>query len=274
MDSRTVPPGVDPTRPSAGRLYDFFLNGEHHLPVDEEAAREILNKVPETHYLANANRFFLQRAAAAIARAGVRQFIDIGAGIPTQFNTHEVVHIIEPDATVVYVDNDPMVLTHAKDILRRTREKNVTYVDGDIRDPASILENPEVHARIDFNSPVGYLHVAIWHFVPDELDPWRLVRQYMDAVPSGSYLALSHFTADGQRPDKVQKFRDIYRNTTTPACHRTIKDIARFFDGLDFLPPYDDAEPGLSFIDKWGSKNPDEVDPAHTWGPCGVARKP
>ncbi|MBO0884090.1 MAG: SAM-dependent methyltransferase, partial [Mycobacterium sp.] len=116
MDSQPtpepLPPGVDPNTPSTGRIYDFLLNGRHYLPVDQEAARRVLDKVPEAHYMANANRVFLQRAAAAIVRAGVRQFIDIGAGIPTQWNTHEVVHVVDPQAKVVYVDNDPMVLAH------------------------------------------------------------------------------------------------------------------------------------------------------------------
>lgn len=268
-----LPPGVDPTTPSTGRIYQYFLNGRHYLPVDEQAARNLLNKVPEFHYVANANRVFLQRAAGVIARAGVRQFIDIGAGIPSQWNTHEVVQVVEPDAKVVYVDNDPMVLAHSQELLRRSGETNVIYVEGDISNPASIIENPEVRANIDFTQPVGYMHVAVWHFVPDGADPWARVSQYMNAVPSGSYLALSHITAEGQDPGKVQRFKDVYKNSTAPLNFRTLDEIERLFEGLEFLAAYEGVGPGLSFIDKWGSKNPGEVDPAHTWGACGVGRK-
>src|SRR3569833_286104 len=277
MDSHAtqvpLPPGVDPTTPSTGRMYDYFLNGRHYLPVDEEAARNVLRKVPEAHYMANANRVFLQRAAGTIARTGVRQFIDIGAGIPTQWNTHEVVQVVDPDAKVVYVDNVPVVLDHSKELLRHSGEKNVIYVDGDISDPDSILESPEVRANIDFSEPVGYMHIAIWHFVSNGADPWALVRRYLNAVPSGSYLALSHVAADGQDPDKVQRFIDVYKGATAPLHFRTKDEISRFFEGLEYLSPYEGAEPGISFVDKWGSKNPNEVDPSHTWLPCGVGRK-
>jgi acetyl-CoA carboxylase carboxyltransferase component len=116
--------------------------------------------------------------------------------------------------------------------------------------------------------------VGVWHFVSDDADPWRLVRHYLDAVPSGSYLALSHVTADGQRPDRVQRFKDVYSAASENLHFRTHEQIDHLFDGLEFLPPYEGAEPGLSYVDVWGSKNPDEVDPAHTWLPAGVARKP
>lgn len=268
-----VPSGVDPTVPSVGRIYDYFLNGRYHLPVDVEAAERVREMVPEAYYLAHANRGFLQRAAGRIAREGVTQFIDIGAGIPTQWNTHEVVHTVNPDAVVVYVDNDPLILQEAAEMLRRRGEKNAIYISGDIREPAGILDHPEVKRLIDFDRPIGYMHVAIWHCVGPEDAPYGLMKQYLDAVVSGSYLALSHSTTDGQRPEKVQRLREVY--AATPGGNfRTWDEIDRFFDGLEYLPPYEGAEPGLSYCDLWGSKNPNEVDPAHTWLPAGVARKP
>ncbi|MBO2447716.1 SAM-dependent methyltransferase [Actinomadura barringtoniae] len=272
--SRTRTSNVDPNVPSSGRIYDFLLNGRDHYPADKAAARKVLERVPEAHYMAHANRVFLQRAAGRIARAGVRQFIDIGSGIPTAWNTHEVVQVVDPQARVVYVDNDPVVLEMSQEILSRNGESNAVYVDADVREPDSILTNPAVRDLIDFDQPVGYMHIAIWHFAADEYDPWGLVTRYLDAVPSGSYLALSHVTSDDQKPDKVQRFKDVYANTPSGVHFRTREEINRFFTGLEFLPPYEGAEPALSFVDKWGSKNPNVVDPSHTWLPCGVARKP
>jgi hypothetical protein len=269
-----VPPGVDPTVPSVGRMYDYFLNGRYHLPVDVEAAERVRELVPEVHYMAHANRGFLQRAAGRMAREGITQFIDIGAGIPTQWNTHEVVHTVNPDAIVIYVDNDPLVLQEATEMLYRRGEQNAIYISGDICDPPGILDHPEVKRLIDFDRPVGYMHVSIWSSVHPEKDPYGLMKQYLDAVVSGSYLALSHSTADGQRPEKVQRIREVYSATRPGANFRTWDEIDRFFDGLEYLPPYKGAEPGLSYCDLWGSKNPNEVDPAHTWMPAGVARKP
>jgi hypothetical protein len=270
-----APPEVDSTKPSVGRLYDYYLNGRYHFQVDRDAAERIRAKIPEVHYMAHANRGFLQRAAGFMARAGLRQFIDIGAGLPTQWNSHEVVHTVDPDAVVVYVDNDPGVLAESTAMLAARGEKNAIYVAGDIREPASILDSAEVRALIDFTQPVAYIHAAVWHFVPPEADPHGLMRQYIGAVPSGSYVALSHVTADGQQPEKVQNFLDVYASSNANLAFRTIPEIKQLFDGLDFEPPYEGARSGLSFCDLWGSKNPDGVrtEPSHTWLAAGVARK-
>ncbi|MEU9019257.1 SAM-dependent methyltransferase [Actinomadura sp. NPDC048394] len=264
----------DPGVPTPGRMYDFFLNGRDHYPADREAALKVLEKIPEAHYMAHANRVFLQRAAGVIARAGVRQFIDVGSGIPTAWNTHEVVHTVNPDAKIVYVDNDPVVLEESREILRKRGETNAIYVDGDVRNPESILQHPEVRDLIDFTQPVGYMHIAIWHFVGDEYNPPGLIRQYMEAVPPGSYLALSHVTADKQDAQKVARFKEVYSNTPSGLHFRTIAEIARFFTGLNYVAPRDGVEADISYVDLWGSKNPSEVDPSHTWLPCGVACKP
>jgi hypothetical protein len=269
-----LPPGVDPTVPSVGRMYDYFLNGRYHLPVDVEAAERVRQVIPEAYYMIHSNRGFLQRAAGRIAREGITQFIDIGAGIPTQWNTHEVVHTVNPEAIIVYVDNDPLVIHESTEILRRRGETKAIYIEGDIRDPEGILNHPDVRKHIEFSRPIGYIHAMVWHFVSRDLDAYALMRRYLDAVVSGSYLALSHATADGQRPDKIRQLYEIYAKTNAHGDFRTWEEIDKFFDGLEYLPPYEGAEPGLSYCDKWGSKNPDEVDPAHTWVPAGVARKP
>jgi hypothetical protein len=258
---------------SAGRIYDYFLNGRHHTPADEKAARQLQEKIPELHYMAQANRIFLQRAAGVMARSGIKQFIDLGSGICTAWNTHEVAQVVHPDAKVVYVDNDPVVVGLSRELLRRKAERNVAFVDADITDPASVLGASEVQGLIDFSQPVGYIHVAIWHFVPNELDPWGLVRTYLDAVPTGSHLALSHVTADGQPSDKLERFDEVYANVNVKLRFRSRTEIDRFFTGLEYLPPYDGAQPGLSHVDVWGSNKGSIIDPSHTWIPAGVARK-
>ncbi|MFD0856080.1 SAM-dependent methyltransferase [Actinomadura adrarensis] len=274
MDGTPHATTPDSERPSPGRIYDWFLNGNDHTAADEKAARMLHEKIPELYYMAQANRVFLQRAAGVIARAGIRQFIDLGSGIPTAWNTHEIVQVVDPDARVVYVDNDPVVIEMSREMLRRRGEKNVAYIDGDIQDPDAILNHPDVRRNIDFSKPVGHMHIAIWHFVPDQLDPWALLRRYLDSSPSGSHLALTHITADGQREEKVKRFYEVYANATAQLRMRTVRSIDRFFDGLEYLPPCEGAEAGLSFVDIWGSKNPSEADPSHTWIPCGVAVKP
>ncbi|MWA02814.1 hypothetical protein F8568_021025 [Actinomadura sp. LD22] len=261
--------------PSPGRIYDFLLNGRHHTPADETAARKLLEKIPQLHYMTQANRIFLQRAAGAMARAGIDQYIDLGSGIPTAWNTHEVVQVVHPDAKVVYVDNDPVVLDMSRDILRRRGETGVVYIDADIADPGAVLDDPEVKRLIDFSRPVGYMHVAIWHFVGGpEQDAVALLREYLDRAVSGSYLALSHITADGQRADQVERIKEIYNDATAKVHFRTFGEVGRFFDGWEYLSPHEGAEPGLSYAELWGSKNPAEVDPSYSWVPAGVARKP
>ena len=273
--STGLPPGVDPEVPDAGRMYDYFLGGDQFLPVDQAAAQRVLEKVPETYYLAHGNRRFVQKAASAIARRGVKQFVDVGSGIPTAFNTHEIVHHVLGDAPVVYVDNSAQVFWHGQELLRKAGETKVAMLKADVRDPDSILNAPEVRELIDFSQPVGMMLCAVMHFVEDEADPWGLVRAYMDAFPPGSYLALSHVTADGRPPEKVQRFRDVYDNVSAHLYFRTHEEIERMFTGagVEYIAPREDAEPGLSYVDEWGSKNLSEVDPNSKWFPAGVAVK-
>ena len=269
-----VPEGVDVSKPSTGRLYDYYLRGQVWTDVDKEAAERVRAKVPEIHYMANANRLFLQRAAAVMARAGIDQFLDLGAGLPTQWNTHEVAQAINPGARVVYVDNDPTIVTHARYLLEERGETDVLYIEGDARDPDSILRDPRVTEFLDLSRPVGHMHIALWHFVSPDEDPYSMVRRYLDASVSGSYLALSHITHEAQDPVKVQALADVYSGATAQGHFRTFEEIDRFFDGLEYLPPVVGEEPGLSYVDKWGSKPGARFDPAHTWLPCGVARLP
>ena len=190
-----VPPGVDPAVPSPARLYDYYLGGTINYPADQDAAERIRADLPEISDMAWANRGFHQRAAKWLAaERGISQFIDIGSGLPTQGNTHEVVREVAADARVVYVDNDPMVRAYAGQLL--TDRRLTTFVFADLREPAQVLGNRQLQALIDFTEPVGLLMSAVLHFVADSADPWGLVARYMEALAPDSYLALSHVTAD------------------------------------------------------------------------------
>ena len=269
----SIPPGVDPTRPSSGRLYDLYLGGTEHLEVDRKAADLIRAKVPELEDIAWANRGFLQRAATWLAaHAGVRQFLDIGAGLPTRNNTHEAVHSVAPDARVAYVDNDPMVLAHARSLLEGT--DNTVFVTGDFREPEGILKNPEVRALIDFDQPVALILAAVVHFVLDEQRPYDHLRTYLDAFSPGSYLALSHITADRVPPEGAQAFLDVYNNSSSPGCFRTKSEVERLFDGLEFVAPFDGAGPGVTYAGLWGAEDTEAADSdGSRWIYCGVARR-
>jgi hypothetical protein len=265
-------PGVDTTRPSPARLYDYYLGGTHNLPVDREVGDKLKAVVPDLEDGAWANRAFHQRAASWLAAdCGVRQFIDIGSGLPTQSNTHEAVHKVSPAACVVYVDNDPMVALYAERLL--ARDGTTAVVTADLRDPDSVLLNPDLRALIDFTQPVGLLMTAVMHFVADSSDPWGLVRRYVDATPSGSYLVLSHYTADNLPPAFVQATQDTYRRATESTYPRSRAEVARFFAGLDLVPPQPAAEPAVSYVGVWGAEDPDVADSEGSRAfYCGVAR--
>ncbi len=205
-----------------------------HFDVDEEAAKRILTAVPEIKDCAWSNRGFHQRAAAWIARQGVRQFLDIGSGLPTIGNTHEVVKKIHPDARVVYVDNDPMVELYSQTILD---EGSVSVLCADLREPDAILSHPSVRALLDSGEPTGLLMTAVLMFVSDGSDPWSLVSRYVRAVGPGSYLSLSHITDDAKPPVAVDGFRRVFDHATEHMYFRSKTAIARFFDGLEIVDP-------------------------------------
>ena len=203
------PSGVnlDVDGPSPARIYDYMLGGCHSRPVDQEAAAKLKDVVPEFHEIAWANRGFHQRAARWIADQDVRQFLDLGSGLPTIGNTHEVVREAQPTARVVYVDMDPAVAAfgHALD-----GDDGATLIQADLRDPDALLAEPELGRLIDFTEPVGLIMTGVMHFVADGSDPWGLVRRYLKSLAPGSYLALSHATADGMPPIAVQRWEDVY----------------------------------------------------------------
>jgi hypothetical protein len=264
---------VDTSRPAPARIYDYMLRGSNHFQTDVLAAERILSAGPEIRDCAWSNRGFHQRAAKWIAERGVRQFIDIGSGLPTVGNTHEVVQKVSPGARVVYVDNDPMVAEQGGQLLAEDRSTRV--ICADLREPDSILGHPEVTGLIDFREPAGLLLTAVMMFVSDDSDPWAQVARYVGALAPGSYLALSHLTDDYKPPVTAERFRAVFDGATERLYFRSLAGIARFFDGLELVPPYDGAEPGICYTGVWGAEDPVLADSdGARWLYCGVARKP
>jgi hypothetical protein len=238
------PPFVDASVPNVARIYDYLLGGKDNFAADREAATSLIRLIPDALQACRENRQFLQRAVRFLAReAGIRQFIDIGTGLPTQGNVHETAHGIEPHARVVYVDYDPVVVSHAQALLAASQD--VAVINRDLRRPEEILEDPVLRAYINLDEPVAVLLVAVLHFLTDDDDPWAIAGRVMAAMPAGSYLVLSHITADDIPDEADRKARDVYQRATAPAVPRSRGAIARFFDGLEIL------EPGVTDIGAW-----------------------
>ena len=268
-----LPEGLDVTRPSPARIYDYMLRGTHHFDADEAAANRILSVVPEIRDCAWSNRGFHQRAAAWIARQGVKQFLDIGSGLPTVGNTHEVVRKIHPDARVVYVDNDPMVELYSQTIL--DPGGTVDVLCADLREPETILSHPSVRALLASGEPTGLLMTAVLMFVADSSDPWGLVSHYVRAVGSGSFLSLSHLTDDAKPPVAVDGFRRVFDDATEHMYFRSKPAIARFFDGLEIAEPYPGGAPALTYSGLWGAEDVQLADSdGSRWLYCAVAKVP
>jgi hypothetical protein len=271
-DAEQAPPGVDPARPSTARTYDYLLGGEHNFAADQAAGQMLKSRAPELVDSAWANRGFHQRAAKWIAQQGVRQFIDIGSGLPTVGNTHEVVRRVVPNARVVYVDNDPMVLAYGKTLLGDDR--NATVILADIRDPDAVLGNTELRSLIDFTEPVGLLITAVLHFVSDENDPAKLISRYMAALAEGSYLALSHMTADQKPVLAVQTLVEVGLRAAGGGYLRSKTEVRELFEGLEIVPPYAGADPDVTWVGLWDCEDPALADSEGSrWLYCGVAKK-
>lgn len=254
--STTAASGHQELTPTAAGMYDFYLGGTAHTPVDRAAGEQILAVLPEVRDTAWANRGFLQRAVRRMAAEWeINQFIDIGAGLPTQRNTHEVVREAIPDGRVVYVDNDPAVVARARQMLAGV--PGAAAIQADIRQPDQVLTHRDTQRLIDLNSPVGLLMVAVLHFVSDDDDPWALVASYVDAIPPGSYLAISHASADEISPSLRDATLKVYARTPSPPTERTRGEIARLFSGLEVVPPYEGAEPDVTFAGLWGAEDPE-----------------
>nr|WP_243407095.1 SAM-dependent methyltransferase [Frankia canadensis] len=239
-------------QPHSARIYDYLLGGKDHFPADREAAEKALAGFPHARTTARQNRAFMIRAARHVAEAGVRQFLDIGTGIPTSPNLHEIVQGIAPDAQIVYTDNDPIVLTHARALLTGSPAGRAVYLDADLHDVEAILDSAVLRDTIDFSRPVGLFVVAVLHFFPDGDDPYGILRRLVESLPAGSYLALTHGTSDFD-PAVDAQGEQAYRNRGIPLRLRRRAEIERFFDGLDLL------DPGVRPVHRW---RPDDSVPA------------
>jgi hypothetical protein len=273
-ETEVGPPGVDPTIPSPARLYDYYLGGTHNFRVDRDMADKLQTATQgDLKDAVLGNRGFHIRAASWIARRGVRQFLDIGSGLPTQNNTHETVQAVDPATRVLYVDNDPMVGAYANMLL--AGDGTTALVIADLRDPDALLANPRLHEVLDFSRPVGVMMTAVLHFVADDADPWGLVARYMAAVPPGSYLALSHGTADKMDPSAIRTGEDLYSRSTSNVHFRSREQVERFFAGLELQPPIQGAKPAVSYVGLWGAENPSAADTDGSRSIyCGVGRRP
>ncbi|MGH3325051.1 MAG: SAM-dependent methyltransferase, partial [Streptomyces sp.] len=226
-------PEIDTSRPHSARVYDYWLNGKNHYDVDAAAAEAVVKVWPGVVLGARLNREFMHRATRWLAaEAGIRQFLDIGTGIPTEPNLHQVAQSAAPDARVVYADNDPIVLRCAQALLRSTPEGRTAYVHADFTDPDSILAAPELRETLDLNEPVALSLIALLHFITDERGAYETVARLMEALPSGSYLVVSHATADFD-PDLLTRVAEAYQSTVTEGQIRSSAEVTRFFDGLD-----------------------------------------
>ncbi|MEV2265395.1 SAM-dependent methyltransferase [Nonomuraea africana] len=233
-----APPDINPHIPSVARMYDYYLGGKDNFRSDREAAEKVLAVVPETRQAARENRAFMQRAVRHVAGQGIRQFLDIGTGLPTQGNVHEVAG---PGARVVYVDNDPIVLAHGRAILAGAEGVDVTQ--GDLRLPEAILDSPEARKLLDFDQPIAILVVAVLHFIQDGEDPERILGRLKERMAPGSYLVLSH--ACPNRPTESEDIASVYDLATAGIRLRTRAEIAPLFDGLELV------EPGLVNVAEW-----------------------
>ncbi|MGW0208242.1 SAM-dependent methyltransferase [Streptomyces sp. NPDC003233] len=245
MSSTPASRDIDTSRPHSARMYDYYLGGKDHFDVDKQAAEAVAAVYPGIFVCARENRSFMHRATRVLARDhGIRQWLDIGTGIPTEPNLHQVAQSVVPDARVVYADNDPLVLKYAERLMRSTSQGRTAYIEADVKDPTFLLNAPILSEVLNLNEPVALSLNALMHFITDEQDPYGIVNRLLDALPSGSALALSHCTPDYD-PPTWQKVTDIYNNAGTPVQFRSRADVARFFDGLELL------DPGITMGHRW-----------------------
>ena len=264
--SRNAAPAFDTSVPHPARVYNAILGGKDNYEADRAAAEATIRAFPGNVAAAQANRAFLARAVSYLtAEAGIRQFLDIGTGLPSADNTHEVAQATAPGCRVVYVDNDPIVLAHARALLTSAEPGATSYIEADLRDPGKILK----HAAqlLDFTQPVAVMLVAVLHLIADDDNPYQLVNTLMDAVPAGSYLAVSHLANDLYPEQMAELARGFNEQSPMKVILRNRAEISRFFDALEL------TDPGIAQVSKWRPRSDLEAAaPAILW--AGVARKP
>ncbi len=262
------PTDLRPEVPHPARVYDWLLGGKDHFPSDRAAGERLVAASPTMRQAAVANRAFLQRAVRELAAAGIDQFLDIGTGIPAAGNTHEIAQSLNPHARVMYVDNDPIVLAHARALMAGAGHGETRVLHADLREPGRILAAPDVRSLLDFDRPVGLLLVAIMHFVLDQDRPYEIVAELLDALAPGSCVILSHGTGDFIDPEVRARAAAAYSQSSTPAVGRSHAEVARFLDGLELLPP------GIVTAPLWRPDGPTTPEDARLPVYAAVARKP
>jgi hypothetical protein len=262
-----VPPEIDTSKANIARVYDYWLGGSHNFQADRDLARTIIALDPNFRTAVRANRAFVGRAVRFLAgQAGIRQFLDIGSGIPTENNVHQVAQDIAPGSRVVYVDNDEIAVAHSRLILQDNPDASI--IKTDLREPDKILGDLETQLLIDFSQPVAVLLVAVLHFIPDDAQAADILATLRGALAPGSYLVICHNCQD-ERPGLASSFENVYNSRVTAQLRfRTRDEIARLCDGFTLL------DPGLVWIPQWRPDSPDDVpsDPENYWGLVGVAR--
>jgi hypothetical protein len=262
------PSGLDTTVPHAARVYDWWLGGKDNFAVDRAVGAAMIEAIPTLRTMAAENRRFVHRVTRyLVTHAGVRQFLDVGTGIPTRPNLHEVAQALAPEARVVYVDNDPVVLAHARALMISTPEGRSTYIHADLRQPDTILTDAALSDTLDLSQPVAMTLLAILMLLGDEDDPVGKVHALMDGLPSGSYLAISHATPDFN-PAEVGAAVAAATRAHATLVPRTRADVERFFDGWELI------EPGLVPLLAWRPDGAPPADPQAAYYWAGVARKP
>jgi SAM-dependent methyltransferase len=258
------PAGLDTTIANVARVYDYMLGGKDNFAADRELGKQLIEAFPQSPSIARENRRFLGRAVRYCAQQGVGQFLDLGSGLPTMENVHEVARRVIPGAAVVYVDNDRVALTHANALLATS--DGVAAILGDVRDPHQVLADAADSGVIDLSQPIVVLLVAVLHFITHDDDPWGIVKVFRDAMPAGSYLVLSHATHDAL-PEESARARNMYRGASSPMVTRSYDEIAAFFAGLELV------EPGLVSTSQWLPQGPARTTrKADLY--AGVGRKP
>jgi hypothetical protein len=263
-----VPPGVDTKRANVARVYDYWLGGTHNFLADQDAGRAIASVEPMMRDIARANRAFLGRAVRFLSAQGIGQFLDIGSGIPTSGNVHEIAQAANPAARVAYVDVDPVAIAHSKAIL--AGNDNAAVVDADLREPEKVLAHDTVGRMIDFSQPAGLILMVVLHFISDAEDPWQIMATLRDALAPGSYLILGHATDDGNKPAVAQATETVYNRSVATRLHlRRRADVLRLFDGFELV------DPGLVYAARWRPDSPGDVHGglAEYGTLVGVARK-
>lgn len=265
-DNHDTPQELDVSTPNVARIYDYYLGGKDNYAADREAARLVLGAAPDIPLAALENREFLKHAVSFLTQeAGIKQFVDIGPGLPTQANVHQLAKQHDPDVRVAYVDNDPVVLAHSRSLLHNV--PGATIINGDLRDPNKILSDPALLALIDFSEPVALCMSLVLHFIPASDEPYAIVARFRDELCPGSYVVLSHVTGDERNAGTLSEITDVYNDATAPLIMRSLAEITRFFTGFELV------EPGVVFLSQWRPTAEYYARGGTRWAYAGVGRK-